>query len=91
MGRQLFVQVACGIFLKLHVMESSKMRKYVLSVHSFFGKIFPILSWAQICMGIVAALGFCSNDAPPDDYMGQCVLHIIEGSRYAFSVTLEWC
>ena len=72
----------------MHIMESSKMRKYVLSVHSFFGKIFPILSWAQICMGIVAALGFCSNGAPPNDYMGQCALHIIEGSRYASSVTI---
>lgn len=85
----LFAQVSFGIFLKLHIMEESKTRRIVLSLHSIFGKIFPVLSWTQMVLGVVTALGFCFNDPPPDDYMGQCLAHLIMGSSFqAYGVAL---
>lgn len=35
-----------GTFLKLHIMEKT-VRPYVVKVHGFFGKLFPVLGWTR--------------------------------------------
>ena len=39
-------QAACGIFLKLHIMEKT-VRRFVVPVHSVIGKAFPLLGWTR--------------------------------------------
>ena len=42
-GRQ---QAGCGIFLKLHVLETT-VRRWIVPIHSVIGKIFPVLGWTR--------------------------------------------
>ncbi|KAF7514410.1 hypothetical protein GJ744_000180 [Endocarpon pusillum] len=75
----LAVQVAIGVYLKLHLTKGvhSKIRRYVVHVHGTIGKLMPVVSWVQMLFGGITALGFCR-----DDHLGQCVAHFIMGSAF---------
>lgn len=75
----LTVQVAIGIYLKIHLTKGfhSKLRRHVVSVHGAVGKLMPVVSWIQMLFGGITALGFCR-----DDHLGQCLAHFIMGSAF---------
>jgi hypothetical protein len=75
----LAVQVAIGVYLKLHLVKGghSSIRKYVVNVHGTIGKLMPVISWVQMLFGGITALGFCR-----EDHTGQCVAHFIMGSAF---------
>nr|XP_031861156.1 uncharacterized protein CI109_003517 [Kwoniella shandongensis]KAA5528228.1 hypothetical protein CI109_003517 [Kwoniella shandongensis] len=72
----LVTQAGCGIFLKLHIMEKS-VRPWIVRVHGFLGKLFPLLGWVQMLFGVATALGFCRGGN-----LGQCAAHYIMGSAF---------
>jgi hypothetical protein len=72
----LLVQVALGIFCKLHVYEDS-VRPYLARLHSWLGKLFPFISWTQILFGFLTAHGLCFGS-----HLGQCLAHHIMGSAF---------
>ncbi|CAK9783958.1 membrane protein [Cutaneotrichosporon oleaginosum] len=72
----LMVQTACGVFLRLHVLENT-VRPWVRRVHGPLGMAFPIIGWTQILMGVVTALGFCRGGE-----INQCLAHYIMGSAF---------
>ncbi|GAA6003801.1 Ytp1p [Rhodotorula paludigena] len=77
-------QTAMGIFLKLHVLEGTVVRRSVVVAHGIVGKSFPVVGWTQMIFGGIAALGFCFND-----HVGQCAAHFIMGSAFiAYAVIL---
>jgi len=39
-------QTACGIFLKLHIMEKT-VRPWIVRVHGILGKFFPVIGWTR--------------------------------------------
>lgn len=81
-----------GVFLKLHIMEK-KVRPWVVPVHGFLGKAFPVIGWtreymphsrrtiaeqlAEMLFGIATALDLCR-----DGELGQCAAHYIMGSAF---------
>ncbi|GMK55026.1 hypothetical protein CspeluHIS016_0200820 [Cutaneotrichosporon spelunceum] len=71
----LMVQVACGVFLRLHVLDT--VRPWVRRLHGPLGMAFPILGWTQILMGVATALGFCRGGE-----INQCLAHYIMGSAF---------
>ncbi|KAK4702745.1 hypothetical protein P7C70_g3476, partial [Phenoliferia sp. Uapishka_3] len=73
----LILQVACGVFLKLHVMEGSRVRRGVVTAHGVIGKSFPVFGWVQMIFGGIAALGFCFGE-----HFGQCLAHFLMGSAF---------
>lgn len=75
----LAVQVAIGIYLRLHLSKGfhSKIRNYVVPVHGAVGKLMPVVSWVQMLFGGITALGFCRAD-----HLGQCLAHFIMGSAF---------
>ncbi|KAK3370013.1 hypothetical protein B0H63DRAFT_305544 [Podospora didyma] len=79
-------QIAFGIYLKLHLEKGihGRIRRVVRILHSVNGKVFPIVSWAQMLFGGITALGFCQ-----DDHLGQCLAHFIMGSAFiAYGILL---
>lgn len=66
----LILQVALGVFLKLHVMEGSRARRIAVGAHGVIGKSFPVAGWAQMIFGGIATLGFCFGE-----HVGQCIAH----------------
>ncbi|POY74675.1 hypothetical protein BMF94_2437 [Rhodotorula taiwanensis] len=70
-------QAAMGVFLKLHVLEGSRVRKGVVVAHGIVGKSFPVVGWVQMIFGGIAALGYCFGD-----HLGQCLAHFIMGSAF---------
>lgn len=44
----LVTQTACGIFLKLHILEKT-VRPWVVRVHGILGKFFPVIGWTREC------------------------------------------
>jgi Protein of unknown function (Ytp1)/Domain of unknown function (DUF2427) len=75
----LIVQVALGVYLKLHLEKgiNGRIRRYFVMGHSVVGKAMPVVSWVQILFGGIASMGFCR-----DDHLGQCLAHFIMGSAF---------
>ncbi|GEM09740.1 integral membrane protein [Rhodotorula toruloides] len=48
----LILQTVMGVFLKLHVMESTTLRRGVVTAHGVVGKSFPIAGWVQMLFGL---------------------------------------
>ncbi|BEI87309.1 uncharacterized protein CcaverHIS019_0100270 [Cutaneotrichosporon cavernicola] len=72
----LMVQTACGVFLRLHILNKT-VRPWIRRVHGPLGMAFPIIGWTQIIMGVVTALGFCRGGE-----INQCLAHYIMGSAF---------
>lgn len=70
----LAVQVAIGVYLKLHLTRGwhAGLRRYVVCLHGVLGKAMPVVSWTQMCFGAITALGFCRAD-----HQGQCLAHFV--------------
>ncbi|KAI1329016.1 hypothetical protein F5Y16DRAFT_397731 [Xylariaceae sp. FL0255] len=82
----LFVQIAFGIFLKLHIERGvfGKIRPVVKVGHGIVGKALPVFAWTQMLFGGITALGFCQGD-----HIGQCLAHFIMGSAFiAYGILL---
>ncbi|RYO83722.1 hypothetical protein DL766_005839 [Monosporascus sp. MC13-8B] len=82
----LFLQVAMGIYLKLHLEKgiNGKIRPYFKIAHGILGKSLPVLAWIQFVFGGITALGFCQGD-----HLGQCLVHFIMGSAFiAYGIIL---
>ena len=75
----LIIQVAFGIYLRLHLEKGihARLRRYTVLGHGIIGKIIPVVSWVQMIFGAITALGFCRAD-----HMGQCLAHYIMGSAF---------
>lgn len=75
----LVAQVGMGIYLRLHLTKgiNGKVRGIVVTGHSVVGKLMPIVSWVQMLLGGIAALGYCRGD-----HLGQCLAHFIMGSGF---------
>ncbi|KAJ2898512.1 hypothetical protein MKZ38_003862 [Zalerion maritima] len=75
----LIVQITFGLYLKMHLERgiNGRIRPVVRVLHSFLGKAFPVLSWTQMLLGGITALGFCQGD-----HVGQCAAHFTMGSVF---------
>ena len=75
----LLVQVAFGIYLKLHLEKGihGRIRRYAVLAHGIVGKAMPVVSWVQMLFGGITAMGFCRGD-----HLGQCLAHFIMGSAF---------
>lgn len=75
----LIVQVALGVYLRLHLEKGfqGRIRRYFVIGHGVLGKAMPLVSWAQILFGGITSMGFCR-----DDHLGQCLAHFIMGSAF---------
>jgi len=65
------VQLALGIYLKLHIHERS-IRPYVVLLHGIVGRAYPIIGWTQMLFGAIAYMGYCRGGK-----LGQCLAHYI--------------
>ena len=82
----LVVQVALGVYLKLHLERgiNGKIRRFVVIGHGIIGKALPIVTWVQFLFGGITAMGFCRAD-----HTGQCLAHFIMGSAFiAYGILL---
>jgi hypothetical protein len=70
------LQLALGIYLKLHVHEES-IRPYAVIAHGIVGKMFPVLGWTQVIFGYSTLGGYCRGGR-----LGQCLAHYIMGSGF---------
>ncbi|TIB58205.1 hypothetical protein E3P78_03995 [Wallemia ichthyophaga] len=73
----LVAQAAMGIFLKLHVMEDTRLRSWIVKTHGITGKTFPIVGWVQVVFGIATVGSYCRGGS-----LGQCLAHYIMGSAF---------
>lgn len=75
----LFLQIAFGIYLKLHLERgfNARIRPWVKMGHGIVGKALPVLAWTQMLFGGITALGFCQGE-----HVGQCAAHFIMGSAF---------
>ena len=55
----LVAQAAMGIFLKLHVLENTKLRAWVVKLHGITGKTFPVVGWVQMIFGVATVGSYC--------------------------------
>lgn len=72
----LFLQLALGIYLKLHINEET-IRPWAVRLHSVVGKSYPIFGWIQMLFGAIAIGGYCRGDN-----LGQCLAHYIMVSPF---------
>ncbi|THH22127.1 hypothetical protein EUX98_g8244 [Antrodiella citrinella] len=72
----IFLQLALGIYLKLHVHEKS-VRPYAVIAHGVVGKAYPVIGWVQMLFGAIAFRGYCRGG-----HLGQCLAHYIMGSGF---------
>lgn len=82
----LIVQIALGVYLKLHIEKGfqGRIRRWFVLAHGIIGKIMPVLSWMQIVFGSITAWGFCRGS-----HLGQCLAHFIMGSAFiAYGILL---
>ncbi|KAJ5610139.1 hypothetical protein N7510_006858 [Penicillium lagena] len=82
----LVAQVVLGVYLKMHLKRAGqeRIRWIFVLAHGILGKIMPVVSWAQMLFGGIAALGFCRGD-----HLGQCLAHFIMGSAFiAYGILL---
>ena len=75
----LIIQVALGVYLKMHLEKGihARVRPYMVKLHGLFGKLMPVVSWVQMLFGGITMLGFCRGD-----HLGQCLAHFIMGSAF---------
>jgi len=75
----LIVQIALGLYLKLHLNWKffGSSRKYLVMIHGINGKALPVIAWVQMLFGGIASQGFCRGD-----HLGQCLAHFIMGSAF---------
>ncbi|KAL1923517.1 uncharacterized protein VTP21DRAFT_8497 [Calcarisporiella thermophila] len=68
-----------GTYLKLHWNRglNAKLRPMVVFLHGVLGRAFPVIGYAQMVLGVIAATGFCFAD-----HFGQCLAHFIMGSSF---------
>ncbi|KAG6818816.1 hypothetical protein H0H93_001377 [Arthromyces matolae] len=76
------LQLALGIYLKLHIHEKS-IRPYAVVAHGIVGKAYPIIGWVQMLFGALAFRGYCRGDN-----LGQCLAHYIMGSGFIAYATI---
>lgn len=69
-------QASLGIFLKLHIMETT-VRPHIRRAHKVVGVLYPIVGWTQMLFGVATALNFCRGGN-----LGQCAAHYIMGSAF---------
>ena len=86
----LIIQVSLGVFLRLHLerrftgKSMSHLRLWLSRSHLVLGALIPLISWVQMLLGGIAALGFCRGD-----HLGQCLAHFIMGSAFiAYGIIL---
>ncbi|KAF2841559.1 integral membrane protein-like protein [Patellaria atrata CBS 101060] len=82
----LFLQVALGVYLKLHLERGfhGRIRGVIVKCHGVVGKLLPVVAWVQMLFGGITALGFCRGD-----HLGQCLAHFIMGSAFiAYGIVL---
>lgn len=72
----IFLQLALGIYLKLHIHEET-LRPWAVRLHGVVGKAYPIFGWTQMLFGAIAFRGYCRGDD-----LGQCLAHYIMGSGF---------
>ncbi len=65
------LQLALGIYLKLHIHEET-IRPYAVKAHGIVGKAYPIFGWVQMLFGAIAFRGYCRGGN-----LGQCLAHYI--------------
>lgn len=65
------LQLALGIYLKLHIHERS-IRPYAVVMHGIVGKAYPVIGWAQMLFGAITFRGYCRGG-----HLGQCLAHYI--------------
>ncbi|KAJ1916897.1 hypothetical protein IWQ60_007945 [Tieghemiomyces parasiticus] len=86
----LFIQVGCGVYLKLHLeryMKRDYLRPIIKAVHRYIGLATTLIAWVQILLGFIALTGFCYAD-----HFGQCLAHFIMGSSFVwYGVWLLFC
>ncbi|EGG02139.1 uncharacterized protein MELLADRAFT_38759 [Melampsora larici-populina 98AG31] len=75
----LIFQVGFGIFLKLHLYQTSRIRYFIQRFHFYLGSCFPIISWTQLLLGGITGLRICFGT-----HTGQCVSHMLVGSAFVF-------
>ena len=63
------LQLALGIYLKLHIHEHT-IRPYAVRAHGVLGKAYPIFGWVQMLFGAIAFRGYCRGG-----HLGQCLAH----------------
>lgn len=76
----LLTQLACGVYLKLHLTWSRErtVRPIVLGLHGVLGRAFPVLGWTQMVFGVATLQSWCNGG-----HLGQCLAHYIMGSAFA--------
>lgn len=67
----IFLQLALGIYLKLHIHEET-IRPWAVRAHGVVGKAYPIFGWVQMLFGAIAFRGYCRGGN-----LGQCLAHYI--------------
>ncbi|KAG2011927.1 cytoplasmic protein [Coprinopsis cinerea AmutBmut pab1-1] len=79
----ILLQLALGIYLKLHIHEKS-IRPYAVVLHGIVGKSYPIIAWVQMLFGAITLGGYCRGS-----HLGQCLAHYIMGSGFiAYAVII---
>lgn len=73
----ILAQAGLGVYLKLHIHEGKKARKIVLAVHGILGRLYPVIGYVQMLLGVIVALGYCAGGN-----LGQCLAHHIMGSSF---------
>lgn len=73
------LQGGLGVYLKAHLKwkGESKVRPVVIFIHSLVAKLFVILGWLQMLLGIITLRSWCRGGAT-----GQCLAHYIMGSAF---------
>lgn len=82
----LIVQIALGVYLRLHIERGflGRIRSWLVRGHGVLGGLLPVLSWVQMLFGGIASQGFCQGD-----HLGQCLAHFIMGSAFvAYGIVL---
>jgi hypothetical protein len=82
----LVAQGSLGGYLKLHLKwkGEAKIRPTLLFVHGQLGKLFVVLGWLQMVLGVITVRSWCRGGAT-----GQCVAHHIMGSAFiAYGIVL---
>lgn len=72
-------QAGLGTYLKMHLTWRAEkvVRPWVIFVHSQIGKLFVILGWVQMVLGVITLRAWCRGGAT-----GQCLAHHIMGSAF---------
>jgi hypothetical protein len=50
------IQAGIGIYLKMHIMEGSNIRWATVKVHGLLGRLFPVIGYIQMLLGVILGL-----------------------------------